>query len=87
MKYKELVRNVADGTGMTQKNVDMVIKDFFDVLRSSALQFDEAGVRIPGHGKFYWKTRKARSGRNPGTGEKIRVPEKKVLTFKGAKMI
>ena len=38
-------------------------------------------VQITGFGKFYVREQKARDGRNPQTGEKMRIPAQKVPTF------
>jgi DNA-binding protein HU-beta len=40
---------------------------------------------IPGIGKLVLVDRKARMGRNPATGEQIKIPAKKVLKFRVAK--
>ncbi|MCK5451745.1 MAG: HU family DNA-binding protein [Candidatus Omnitrophica bacterium] len=42
-------------------------------------------IRLPELGTFKMKTRKARTGRNPQTGKSIKIPSKKVVTFKGGK--
>ena len=42
-------------------------------------------VRIPGLGKLVLVQRKARMGRNPATGESIKIPAKKVVKFRVAK--
>lgn len=42
---------------------------------------------IPGLGKFSAKTRPARTGRNPATGQPVSIPEKKVVHFSAAKAI
>ena len=42
-------------------------------------------IRLPELGTFKIKTRKARTGRNPQTGKSIKIPAKKVVTFKGGK--
>ena len=42
-------------------------------------------IRLPELGTFQMKTRKARKGRNPQTGETIKISAKKVVTFKGGK--
>ncbi|MFH1518032.1 MAG: HU family DNA-binding protein, partial [Pseudomonadota bacterium] len=41
-------------------------------------------VAIAGFGTFAAKTRNAREGRNPATGDKIKIPEKTSLAFKPA---
>jgi DNA-binding protein HU-beta len=38
-------------------------------------------VQITGFGKFYVREQKARDGRNPQTGEKMRIPAQKVPAF------
>ncbi len=44
-------------------------------------------IRLPELGTFQMKTRKARMGRNPQTGRKIKIAAKKVVTFKGGKSL
>ena len=42
-------------------------------------------VRLPELGTFQMKTRKARTGRNPQTGKAIKIPAKKVVSFRTGK--
>ncbi|MFH1846007.1 MAG: HU family DNA-binding protein [Candidatus Omnitrophota bacterium] len=42
-------------------------------------------IRLPELGTFKMKLRKARTGRNPQTGKSIKIPAKKVVSFKGGK--
>ncbi|MBD3379145.1 MAG: DNA-binding protein HU [Candidatus Omnitrophica bacterium] len=42
-------------------------------------------IRLPELGTFQMKTRKSRTGRNPQTGKSIKIPAKKVVTFKAGK--
>jgi DNA-binding protein HU-beta len=44
-------------------------------------------VRFPGIGSFAVKERRARTGRNPRTGEEIRIPAKKTVSFSPAKAL
>lgn len=44
-------------------------------------------IRLPELGTFQMKTRKARTGRNPQTGKSIKIPAKKVVTFKGGQQL
>ena len=44
-------------------------------------------IRLPELGTFQMKTRKARTGRNPQTGKKIKIAAKKVVTFKAGKWL
>ena len=42
-------------------------------------------IRLPELGTFQMKTRKARKGKNPQTGQTIKIPAKKVVTFRNGK--
>ncbi len=44
-------------------------------------------IRLPELGTFKMKIRKARTGRNPQTGKSIKIPSKKVVSFKGGKSL
>ncbi|MGB2599451.1 MAG: HU family DNA-binding protein [Candidatus Omnitrophota bacterium] len=44
-------------------------------------------IRLPELGTFKMRTRKARTGRNPQTGRKIKIAAKKVVTFKAGKSL
>jgi DNA-binding protein HU-beta len=70
------------------KKMDMTKKDvaaFFDELAALAYKEAKKGFTIPGIGKLVVVNRKARMGRNPATGEAIKIPAKKTLKFRIAK--
>jgi DNA-binding protein HU-beta len=48
----------------------------------AAIKASKERITIKGFGSFETKTRAARKGRNPKTGEELTIPEKTVLTFK-----
>ncbi len=66
---------------MTKKQASVILESLV------ALAYKEAkkGFTIPGLGKLVVVQRKARKGRNPATGEAIKIPAKKVLKFRIAK--
>ena len=45
----------------------------------------ERVIRLPELGTFQMRLRKARTGRNPQTGKAIKIPAKKVVSFRGGK--
>ncbi|WP_323041555.1 HU family DNA-binding protein [Gemmobacter sp.] len=80
---QELVRRIADVTGMTKKFAAAAVDAFVkEVLTATG---DGLTVTLPGFGRFQPKTRAARTARNPATGQPVEVPETRVLTFKAAK--
>jgi len=58
---------------------------FLDLLAETAYKEAKKGFTIPGIGKLVVQARKARMGRNPATGEAIKIPAKKVVKFRIAK--
>lgn len=55
--------------------------------RLSAGNAKDRVVRLPELGTFKMKTRKARTGRNPQTGRSIKIPAKKVVTFRAGQQL
>ena len=61
------------------KVIEIILKDIKDTLRRNE------GVELRNFGTFRVKTQKASIRRNPKTGEKVAVPEKKVISWKMSK--
>lgn len=61
------------------------VKDFLDSFAALACKEAKNGFTILGIGKLVLVKRKARKGRNPATGETIKIPAKTVLKFRVAK--
>ena len=83
MNKLEIVKVVAEDSGLTQKEVagvlDSVIATIIDELKKGE------EVNIAGFGKFVVKTRAARTSINPRTKQPINVPATKAPTFKAGK--
>ena len=79
----QLITQVADKMEMTKKDVN----GFFDILNEIAYKETKkkGSVTIPGMGKLVLQKRKARMGRNPQTGEAIKIKAKTVVKFRVAK--
>ena len=83
MTQTQLVRHLADKCGTNNK----VARSFLDELSKTALgETKKNGVFVlPGIGRLVKANRKARMGRNPATGEAIKIPAKTVVKFRVAK--
>ncbi|MCP5468184.1 MAG: HU family DNA-binding protein [Deltaproteobacteria bacterium] len=77
----QIVQKLSEKLGMTKKDTNQ----FFDELSSLAYKEAKNGFTLPGLGKLVLVSRKARKGRNPQTGEPIKIPAKKVVKFRVAK--
>jgi len=76
-----IVDFLAKKTGLTKKET----AGFLDELAALAYKQAKNGFTVPGIGKLVVQRRKARVGRNPATGEKIKIPAKRVVKFRVAK--
>lgn len=83
MTKAEVANRVAAKTGLSRKETVEAIEIFLASVKS-ALKRNEK-VSLVGFGTFYVKEKNPRNGRNPRTGERIRIPGKKVATFKPGK--
>lgn len=80
MTKKDIVMKVSNDTNVTQIDVKKVVQKTLDAIVES-LEKGET-VELRNFGVFKVKNRRGRIGRNPRTGEEVRVPEKKVVIFK-----
>lgn len=83
MTKGQLLNAMAEATGMSKKEVT----NFFEQLTAMAYKEVKSSGEfvIPGVGKLVKVDRKARMGRNPATGEEIKIPAKTVVKFRVAK--
>lgn len=83
MTQTQLVRSIAENCEVNNK----VARQFLDELARTAVeQVKKNGVFVlPGLGRLVRVDRKARTGRNPATGETIKIAAKKVVKFRVAK--
>lgn len=80
MNKTELVAAVAAKAELSKKDAEAAVKAVVDSISEALADGDK--VALVGFGTFDVKTRAARTGKNPRTGEKIEIPESKVPSFK-----
>lgn len=83
MNKNDLVANVAASAGLSKADAAKAVDGVFDAI-SGALQGGDE-VRLVGFGTFSVVDRAASEGRNPRTGEKIKIPASKQPKFKAGK--
>jgi len=77
----QTMTKLAEATDLPKKKVIEVVEALVDLAYKQASN----GFTVPGLGKLVKQRRKARMGRNPATGEAIKIPAKTVLKFRIAK--
>ncbi|MGF1506711.1 MAG: HU family DNA-binding protein [Chloroflexi bacterium] len=83
MYKKDLVKAAAAKAGLSEAQMKTALDAMLEVV-SEALQAGER-VQLTGFGTFNVSERKARTGRNPRTGEPLHIPARTVPTFKAGK--
>jgi integration host factor subunit alpha len=76
----DIANVVSDRVGNTKKQSSKMLDSLFELIKQSLE--DGEDVLISGFGKFTVKEKRERKGRNPQTGEPIKLPARKVVTFK-----
>ena len=83
MNKGELIEKIAESTGLTKKDTDAAVNAFIETIQVALKNEDK--VAIAGFGTFDVSKRKARTGRNPQTGEEIKIAASKAPKFKPGK--
>lgn len=84
MIKSELIAKIAEANPhLYHRDVERIVSTIFDEITSALVKGKR--VELRGFGAFSVKTRPARIGRNPRTGEKVNVAEKHVPYFKTGK--
>lgn len=81
MTKSQIMATMAEKTQLKKKQIQQVIEELVQLAYKQA----KMGFTIPGLGKLVVVNRKARMGRNPQTGEALKIPAKRVLKFRIAK--
>ncbi|MDR3256265.1 MAG: HU family DNA-binding protein [Endomicrobium sp.] len=80
MKKTDIVKQIANVSGLTQGDSNKAIKALVKVIQNTIKNGEV--ISFSGLGSFRVKSRKARRGRNPKTGEIIPIPAGKKVSFK-----
>jgi len=83
MNKVDLIQALKDSNNLSKSEAETVINLFFDKMAEALAQGDR--VEIRGLCSFFVKEYKAYTGRNPKTGEKVRIKPKKLPFFKAGK--
>lgn len=85
MNKTELITAVAAKTELTKKDTEKVLKAFTDVVAEELKKGEK--VQLVGFGTFEVSERAAREGRNPQTGETMKIAASKAPKFKAGKAL
>ncbi|MFQ5829049.1 MAG: HU family DNA-binding protein [Candidatus Methylomirabilia bacterium] len=83
MTKSAIIGHLAQKSELSKRQVS----DLLDILLTLATKEAKNAFVLPGFGKLVLANRKARMGRNPQTGEPIKIPAKRVVKFRVAKSL
>ncbi|MET0232865.1 MAG: HU family DNA-binding protein [Rhodanobacteraceae bacterium] len=85
MNRGEFVAAIAEQSGLTKADADRALEAMFKVVKKALKSGDT--VSLVGFGTFVVRKRAARTGRNPRTGDTIKIKASKVPAFKAGKAL
>ena len=85
MNKQELIAKVAKDTGSSKAGAAAAVDSLIDGISKSLKKGDS--ITFVGFGTFKTAQRKARTARNPQTGESIKIPKRRVVRFSAGKAL
>lgn len=85
MNKQDLVNKVSEKSGLTKRDAEKAVNATFDAIQDAMAAGDK--VSLVGFGTFEVRSRAARTGRNPQTGQEIQIAATTVPVFKAGKSL
>ncbi|CAC9481756.1 DNA-binding protein HU-beta [uncultured Gammaproteobacteria bacterium] len=85
MNKQELINAIASGASLSKVEADRALNATTDAITHALAQGNR--VQLTGFGSFVVRARAARTGRNPQTGNTIKIKASKVAAFKAGKTL
>ena len=85
MTKADLVENIYQKTGFSKKDSADIVETVFDLIKTTLEEGEK--IKIAGFGNFVVKEKATRRGRNPQTGDEIKISSRRILTFKPSQVL
>ncbi len=85
MTKADIVEELYERVGISKQEAARLTELFFDIMKETLGKGEK--VKISSFGNFVVRSKRARRGRNPQTGEEILITPRKVLTFKSSLLL
>ena len=76
----DIIEHLHNDLGLNKSDCKILVEDFFQEIKTSLINNEE--VKLSGFGNFELLNKKARPGRNPKTGEDVKISARRVVTFR-----
>jgi len=85
MTKADIVEYIYDKIGFSKKESSEIVDLVFETIKEALAKSEK--IKISGFGNFNIKSKKERKGRNPQTGEEIKISARRVLSFKCSQVL
>ncbi|MDA8174697.1 MAG: integration host factor subunit alpha [Nitrospiraceae bacterium] len=85
MTKADLVEIIYEKVGLSKKEAQTIVETIFDTI--TEFFRDGESVKVSGFGTFNVRSKRARRGRNPKTGDELEITPRKVLTFRASNQL
>jgi integration host factor subunit alpha len=85
MTKADIVESIYQKVGFSKKESSEIVELVFDMIKQTLEEGEK--VKISGFGNFVVRAKNSRKGRNPQTGDEIKLGARKVLTFKASQVL
>ena len=85
MTKKDIGMKISEEIGLPQKECSRIVDSLFEIMKDELASGNP--VMISGFGKWSMFNKDARNGRNPKTGEPMKIEARKVVTFKASNVL
>ncbi|HCP45100.1 MAG TPA: integration host factor subunit alpha [Deltaproteobacteria bacterium] len=85
MTKADIIESVYEQIGFSKREAADVVETVFETMKSTLANGEK--IKVSGFGNFVVRSKRARVGRNPQTGDVITISERRVLTFKPSQVL
>lgn len=85
MTKADIIEALYEKVGFSKKEAADLVEMVFDLIKDTLSRGEK--IKISGFGNFVVRDKKPRTGRNPQTGEAIKITQRRVLTFKPSQVL
>ncbi len=85
MTKADIVERIYEEVGFSKKDATRIVESIFETMKETLERGEK--IKISSFGNFVVRSKRARRGRNPQTGEDLTISARKVLTFKPSQIL
>ena len=85
MTKADIIEAIYEKVGFSKKEAADLVEMIFDLIKDTLSKGEK--IKISGFGNFVVRDKNPRTGRNPQTGEAIKITQRRVLTFKPSQVL